>query len=99
MSGDTQELLDAARGVLPLLEASTDHRDAVKKAEGMPISVTTQPTLSSILSARSLILVEPSELDDVISLTPATRPRKRSSGVATDDAIVSGLAPGNEADT
>ncbi len=36
----------------------------------------------------------PSVLDDVISVTPAMRPKRRSSGVATADAIVSGLAPG-----
>ena len=45
------------------------------------------------------MLVEPSELDEVISVTPAMRPNCRSSGVATDDAIVSGLAPGSDADT
>src|SRR5277367_5511612 len=38
--------------------------------------------------------VDPSELEDVISVTPAIRPNCRSNGVATDDAIVSGLAPG-----
>ena len=38
-------------------------------------------------------------LDDVISVTEAIRPNCRSSGVATDDAMVSGLAPGNAADT
>src|SRR5882672_8266079 len=36
----------------------------------------------------------PSTLVDVISVTPAIRPKRRSSGVATDDAMVSGLAPG-----
>src|ERR1700690_812441 len=45
------------------------------------------------------MLVEPRLLDDVISLTEAMWPNWRSSGVATDDAIVSGLAPGSEADT
>ena len=43
--------------------------------------------------------VEPSELDDVISVTPAMRPSERSSGVATVAAIVSGLAPGSDACT
>src|SRR4030095_9666944 len=46
----------------------------------------------------SVMLVEPSELDDVISVTAAMRPNCRSSGVATDDAIVSGLAPGSDAE-
>jgi len=36
----------------------------------------------------------PRELVEVISLIPAMRPKRRSSGVATADAIVSGLAPG-----
>src|SRR5580698_1467851 len=40
------------------------------------------------------MLVEPSVLFDVISLIPAIRPNWRSSGVATEDAMVSGLAPG-----
>jgi hypothetical protein len=43
--------------------------------------------------------VDPSWLADVISVTPAIRPNCRSRGVATDDAIVSGLAPGSEAFT
>ena len=38
--------------------------------------------------------VEPSSLLDVISVTPAIRPNWRSSGVATAEAITSGLAPG-----
>ncbi len=42
----------------------------------------------------SEMLVEPVELFDVISLTPAMCPNCRSSGVATDEAITSGLAPG-----
>lgn len=38
--------------------------------------------------------VEPLPEDEVISLTPAITPRRRSSGVATLEAMVSGLAPG-----
>jgi hypothetical protein len=45
------------------------------------------------------MLVVPRKLDEVISVTPAIRPNWRSSGVATDDAMISGLAPGNEAAT
>jgi hypothetical protein len=41
----------------------------------------------------------PNVLDEVISDTPAIFPKARSKGVATVVAIVSGLAPGNEADT
>src|SRR5580693_2723111 len=44
-------------------------------------------------------LVWPSVLVAVISETPAIRPNSRSSGVATDEAMISGLAPGSEAET
>ena len=44
-----------------------------------------------------MMRVLPSELEEGISLTPAIRPRERSSGVATDEAMVSGEAPGSEA--
>ena len=40
-----------------------------------------------------------SELDEVIWLMPGTFARERSSGVATEVAIVSALAPGRLADT
>ena len=43
--------------------------------------------------------VEPSELELVISVTPAIRPRLRSRGAATVAAMVSGLAPGRLAET
>ena len=46
-----------------------------------------------------MTLVEPRLLLEVISVTPAVRPRARSSGVATVAAMVSGLAPGMEART
>jgi hypothetical protein len=46
-----------------------------------------------------VMLVEPSWLDDVISETAAMRPNWRSKGVATAEAMVSGLAPGREAFT
>src|SRR5271166_3559565 len=45
----------------------------------------------------NVMLVEPSVLDEVISVTDAIRPNCRSRGVATDDAMVSGLAPGRPA--
>ena len=47
----------------------------------------------------SVTLVEPSALDEVISVTAAMRLNWRSSGVATAEAIVSGLAPGRPACT
>src|ERR1700675_775326 len=45
------------------------------------------------------IEVVPSELADVISETPAMWPNCRSSGVATEDAMICALAPGSEAPT
>src|SRR5579871_175185 len=53
--------------------------------------------MSRLRSNCSVIPVAPSVLADVISLTAAIRPNWRSSGVATADAMVSGLAPGNPA--
>ncbi len=46
-----------------------------------------------------VIEVEPSVLVEVICVTPAIWPNWRSSGAATVAAIVSGLAPGNCAET
>ena len=46
-----------------------------------------------------VMLVEPSELAEVISVMPAMRPNWRSRGVATEEAMVSGLAPGRPAET
>ena len=43
------------------------------------------------------MLVEPSELVDVISLTPEISPSRRSSGAATVAAITAGAAPGRDA--
>src|SRR2546428_1405178 len=46
-----------------------------------------------------VICVSPRALDDVIESMPAIVVNCFSSGVATADAIVSGLAPGSAADT
>src|ERR1700722_3205253 len=43
--------------------------------------------------------VEPRLLDEVISVTPAMWPNCRSSGVATEDAMIWALAPGSPAET
>src|SRR6202050_5659996 len=50
--------------------------------------------MSRVRSNCRVMLVEPSELDEVICVTEAMRPNCRSSGVAMADAMVSGLAPG-----
>ena len=57
------------------------------------------PSMSRLRSNWTVMRVDPSELEEVISVTPAMRPSARSSGVATVAAIVSGLAPGREACT
>src|SRR6266851_5769402 len=57
------------------------------------------PLMSRARSNWSATPVEPRKLLEVISVTAATRLNWRSSGVATADAIVSGLAPGRAADT
>src|SRR6266566_4588987 len=60
----------------------------------------TSRAAASMLRLRSncrTMFVEPSWLVEVISVTPAMRPNWRSSGVATADAMVSGLAPGRPA--
>ncbi len=45
------------------------------------------------------MLVVPRLLEEVISVMPAMRPSWRSRGVATEEAMVSGLAPGKLAET
>src|ERR1700728_2208454 len=57
------------------------------------------PSMLRLRSNCSVMDVLPSELDDVISVTPAMWPNWRSSGVAIDDAMISGLAPGKLAPT
>jgi len=57
------------------------------------------PSMSRFRSNCRLIRLEPLPLCEVISLTPAITPRRRSSGVATLLAIVSGLAPAMLAET
>ena len=57
------------------------------------------PSMSRLKSNCSVTRVEPRELDEVISVIPAMRPSARSSGVATVEAMVSGLAPGSDACT
>src|SRR6202142_830636 len=60
----------------------------------------TSSAAPSMLRSRSncmTMLVVPSADDEVIMLMPGIVAKARSSGPATDEAIVSGLAPGREA--
>src|ERR1700749_499331 len=66
------------------------------------IAASTSSAAPSILRSRSnwmVIEVLPSELDDVIELTPGMVENWLSSGVATAEAMVEGSAPGRLADT
>src|SRR4029077_2635667 len=66
------------------------------------IAVCTSPAAPSMLRLRSncsVIVVLPSPLVEVICARPGIAANCCSSGVATDAAMVSGLAPGNCADT
>src|SRR5271154_1497142 len=55
--------------------------------------------ISRLRSNCRVIEVLPRPLEEVICVTPAMRPNWRSSGVATAEAMVSGLAPGKPAPT
>ena len=55
--------------------------------------------MSRLRSNCSVIEVLPSELDEVISVTPAMWLNWRSNGVAIEDAVIAGLPPGKPADT
>src|SRR5947209_2880509 len=57
------------------------------------------PFTSRLRSNCIVIEAEPVEDEEVISLIPAILANWRSRGVATAEAIVSGSAPGNPADT
>src|ERR1700678_2729865 len=62
----------------------------------------TSRVAASMLRLRSncsVTLTWPKVLCEVISITEEMRPNSRSSGVAMDDAMISGLAPGSCADT
>ena len=55
------------------------------------------PSMSRLISNCNIILVVPMELAEVISVIPAICPSARSNGVATEELMISGLAPGKEA--
>src|SRR5579871_906755 len=57
------------------------------------------PSMLRLRSNCTVMLVTPSALVEIICVTPEICENWRSSGVATDDAIVSGAAPGNDAST
>ncbi len=64
-----------------------------------PCTSRAAPSMSRSRSNCKITLLDPRLLEEVISVTPAMRPKARSSGVATVAAMVSGLAPGMRACT
>src|SRR5258707_13127412 len=75
-------------------------RSAGRSAAAALSAACTAGAAPSILRARSNCTVMPVELNvlvEVISVTPAISPNRRSSGAATVDAIVAGSAPGRDA--
>ena len=60
---------------------------------------TAAPSRSRLRSNCSVIWLLPVELTEIMESSPAMPVNWRSSGVATADAMVSGLAPGRPADT
>src|SRR3984957_10440774 len=68
-------------------------------AEALMAACTSRPAelMSRLRSNWRVTDADPTELLDVISVTPAMRVNCFSSGVATDAAITSGLAPGRPA--
>src|SRR5262245_32484228 len=71
-------------------------REAWVMAACTPTAAPSRPQFSA---NSSVICDEPSELTEVIDSSPAIMENWFSSGVATDDPIVSGLAPGRLAVT
>ena len=57
------------------------------------------PSMLRLRSNWIVTAVEPSELVEVICAMPGICASWRSSGCATEDAMVSGLPPGNDAET
>ena len=79
-----------------------DGRSLGRSVSEALIAACTSRAAPSILRLRSnctVMLVEPSEETEVISVTPAMVPRLRSSGAATVAAMMAGSAPGRLADT
>ena len=68
-------------------------------AAAFKAACTSRAALSTLrpTSNCAVIVVDPSELDEVSSVMPEISDRRRSSGAATLAAIVAGSAPGREA--
>src|SRR3569623_3406153 len=88
--------------VFALRTFGSDGRSLGRSAsDALKAACTSRAALSMLRPMANCIwmLVEPSEIDDVIRSTPAISPSLRSSGAATVEAITDGSAPGREAET
>ena len=91
----------AAAG-LALRNRGSDGRSLGRSASEALIAASTSRAARSMsrpIANCNWMLVDPSELVEVIWLIPAISPRRRSSGAATVAAITDGSAPGREAET
>src|SRR6266446_9887935 len=82
---------------LALRKDGRDCRSPGRSLAAALIAACTSRAAPSMLRLRSnctAILVEPRELTEVISVTPAISANRRSSGAATLAAMVTGSAPG-----
>src|SRR5262245_12446741 len=82
---------------LTLLYTGGVGRSFGKKLDAVLMAAWTCCSATSMLRSRlnwSVTSEAPDELVDVIRLRPGSWPNWRSSGVVTDDAMTSGLAPG-----
>ena len=88
--------IGAADG-LDLRKVGTSGRSAGRSAAAALIAACTSwaaPSMSRVRSNWMEMRVEPSELTEVSSVTPAISPSRRSSGAAMVAAMVCGSAPG-----
>ena len=94
-------MIGAADG-LTLRMAGSVGRSPGRSVSAALSAACTSRAAPSMLRSRSnwmVMLVEPSELDEVISVTPGISPSRRSSGAATVAAMMVGSAPGRLAET
>ena len=94
-------MIGAADGLTLRMAGSVGRSPGRSVAAALSAACTSRAA-PSMLRSRSnwmVMLVEPSELDEVISVTPGISPSRRSSGAAMVAAITAGSAPGRLAET
>src|SRR5439155_26175210 len=89
-------------GGVDLRKEGGEGMPAGSKGMASPIAVwtsTAAPSISRLKSNCKVIWQDPIEFEELMECSPAIPVNCRSSGVATADAIASGLAPGRLAKT